>query len=111
LKIDWLNPVKKLTPGSQRNIGIVLSNQAGYPVDAGGKLYISYTFIKNRKDFQTSSDLIPITDQLLSPGYKKNFGINLKMPTSRGNYRLIFSIFQPPFPGTFSSPFYEVDVE
>ncbi|MFL5809877.1 MAG: hypothetical protein ACJ749_10180, partial [Flavisolibacter sp.] len=109
LKLEWLNPIKKLKAASQINIRITLSNIAAYAV-AGNKLYINYSFIKTRKEFQSSSDPVSITDQVLSPGYKKEFAIDLKMPIAPGSYRLIFSILQSPFAGTFASPFYDVDV-
>lgn len=111
LKLFWLNERKTGKPGEVIESSIELSASGNYSIQSSGKLYINYTFIKTRKEYEVSKTLAPLIEKEFTPGFKKQISIALQLPATAGNYRLIFSIVQPPFAGTFSSPFYDVEVE
>jgi hypothetical protein len=111
LKLLWTNKIDKARMGEIFEVRLNLVNSSNYTVSSSNKLFINYTFIKTRKEFETSKTLLPITDNDLIPGYNKPISLRLVMPGSSGKYRLIFSIVQAPFAGTFASPIYNVEVE
>ena len=84
-------------------------NPLDFTID-GKNLILDYTFSKSKTENYTS-EFIPLNEQELKPGYKKDITTELHLPDKPGTYRLIFSFDQLYAGPTFASPFYEVEVE
>lgn len=108
LKIKWTAPFSKSDRGRKVRVRLLLSNPMNYSID-GRNLFINYSFFKSKTEFKTS-ELIPLNELRLDPGYQKDFTMDLGLPDAPGKYRLIFSFDQPFMGPTFASPFYEIHV-
>jgi hypothetical protein len=109
LKIRWMSPVHKLHRGEKLKINLELFNPLDFTID-GKDLFLDYTFSKSKTENYTS-EFIPVNEQELKPGYKRNYTIELHLPDQPGKYQLIFSFDQLFVGPTFASPFYEVEVD
>jgi hypothetical protein len=90
-------------------IKIKLSNTGNQAITPRGNLYISSIIYKTRRE-NYPGERIPVTEKTLEWGFNKEFLLPVKMPVRPGNYKLMFSIEQPPLSGTFASGFYPVRV-
>lgn len=109
LKIKWLDPVNGGEKGKTVKATIEVFNPLQFSI-AGTNLFLNYSFSKSRK-LLLLSDNIPVNEKELQPGFKKDTTIEMQLPPTAGNYRLIFS-FNEPFMGpTFASPFYEIEIK
>jgi hypothetical protein len=109
LRIKWQNEYKMVKAGQTIKVILQLSNPMDYSIK-GDKIFMNYTFFKSKADHKTS-DNIPLKEELLAPGFKKDIEIKLVLPTIPGKYKLIFSFDQPYLGPTFASPFYEIEVK
>jgi hypothetical protein len=109
LKISWANRTNTLPAGRTVPVTIVLSNPMDYTVD-GNNLFMNFTFFKSKSESNTSPNL-PVNEETLAAGFKKNTQLSLVAPSTPGKYKLIFSFDQPHLGPTFASPFYEVEVK
>jgi hypothetical protein len=96
--------------GNNSNTLILLENSGSDTVDTNG-LFINYTFLKTRNERFSPPVIIPLQEKQFPPGYKKNITLPMLLPEKPGTYHLVYSIVQPPFTGSFASPFYKVVVE
>jgi hypothetical protein len=110
LKIVWLNEIREAKPGEKIKINLQLSNPLSYAISVDNDLFVNYSFFVNRYDAR-SSEMIPINETSLAPGFKKDFNTELIMPVTAGKYRLIFSFVQPTVGPNFASQFYDVEVK
>jgi hypothetical protein len=109
LKIECHESFQKLAPGEKKLIKIKLSNTGNQAFTPRGNLYISSIIYKTRRE-NYPGERIPVTEKTLEWGFNKEFLLPVEMPVRPGNYKLMFSIEQPPLSGTFASGFYPVRV-
>ena len=109
LKIRWTVPANKLHRGQRIKVNLELLNPLDFTID-GKNLFLDYTFSKSKTENYTS-EFIPLNEQELKPGYKKDISIDLRLPDKPGTYRLIFSFDQLYIGPSFASLFYEVEVD
>ena len=109
LKLTLLQEDVKFIAGQKPAVTIQIYNVGNDTLAAKG-LSINYTFLKTRSEQYTPQSTVSFNETFLPPGYKKTLSLPLELPTVAGTYELIFSIVQPPFAGTFASPFYKVNV-
>lgn len=108
LKIKWLNKADHFKAGQNIKAQLELSNPLSYTV-SGNHLFLNYSFSKSKKEVKMSDNIL-LNEKELQPGFKKKISIDLQLP-ARGKYRLIFSFSQQYVGPTFSSPFYDVEVQ
>ena len=109
LKIECLESFQNLATGENKLIRIKLSNTGNQAITPGGNLYISSIIYKTKRE-NYPGDRILITEKIMEPGFTKEFLLPVKMPDHSGNYKLMFSVEQPPLSGTFASRFYHLRV-
>jgi len=110
LKILWENKKEKMKPGDSLTAILTLINPGNQTIESKG-LCVNYTFFTTRKEFHTSKNIVEIPDRELSSGYSGPLTIELKTPSLRGKYHLLFSVVQAPFDGSIASPLFDIVIK
>lgn len=110
LKIKLLDNPTVSSAGGKFNAILEIKNEGNYPVINRNHLKIDYSFLIKKYDFINSLNSIEIPDSVIQPSYSRQLTIPVIFPGKAGKYRLLFSIVNPPIPGNFASPFYNIEI-
>jgi hypothetical protein len=111
LKIFWKDNFKKGGAGEIFTTSVTLSNPSRITIETGNRLFVNYSFIKTKKEQYVSESKLRLPDNILLPGYRKEIKLPVLLPKTPGKYKMIYSIVQPPFNGTFASSFFNIEVK
>jgi len=111
LKLTPLNLPKEAKAGSRISVNIELANESRQTFsNRNQRLQFDYSFSRYSYQFENSPQSFAIPDSIITPGYRKQFTIEVQIPSDPGTHRLLLSIVNGSLQGNFASPYYPVRV-
>lgn len=112
LKLTPLNLPEEAKAGSRISVNIELVNESRQTFsNRDQRLQFDYSFSRYSYQFENSPQRFAIPDSIITPGYRKQFTIEVQIPSDPGTHRFLLSIVNGSLQGNFASAYYPVRVQ